>query len=400
MGQIVNTNAQFIAQKLREAGISCYHQTVVGDNEGRLLDALEFAASRSDIVITTGGLGPTADDLTKETIAKFCGVDCVLDEESLQCIKDRFSQMGRCMAQNNVKQAEMPQGCMILKNNNGTAPGAILEYNGTYFIMLPGPPFEMKGMFNDYVADFLRGKTGGGIFSKTLRIFGIGESDLEIKIANVMQNQTNPTVAMYAKIGEVTLRLAANAATQEEADKLIAPVEAEIRNTLGDMVYGEGEENSLHNVVVGMLRGRGLKLATAESCTGGLVAEKITEIPGASEVFDMGVVAYSNAQKEKLLGVPADTLAKFGAVSEEVALEMCKGAARLSGADIAVSVTGIAGPDGGSAEKPVGLVHIGICAGDFAECRRHTFTGSREIVRQRAAMNALDMVRKIIENLY
>ncbi|MCL2838679.1 MAG: competence/damage-inducible protein A [Oscillospiraceae bacterium] len=394
LGQIANTNAQFLSQKLSEVGVSSYFQTVVGDNPDRLKQALSIASGRADVVITTGGLGPTADDLTKQIIAEFCGLDCVLDEESLRLIEQRFARMGRCMAQNNVKQAEMPRGCIILKNNHGTAPGAILECNEKIYIMLPGPPFEMKGMFNEHVYDYLAKKTGEIIFSKTLRVFGIGESDLEEKLGEIM-NSENQTIAMYAKMGEVTLRLTTKAKDSDEAERLLEPLRLKVCDILGNMVYGEGENYSLQAAVVDLLKSRKLKVSFAESCTGGLVAAKLTAIAGASEVFDGGVVTYSNAQKEKLLDVPRETLEKFGAVSKEVAIAMATGVRKLAGADIGVGVTGIAGPDGGTEEKPVGLVYIGICGADGAtEHMELRLAGEREVIRERTAMYALDMVRK------
>jgi len=395
LGQIANTNAQFLSQKLSEVGVSSYFQTVVGDNPDRLKQALEIASNRADVVITTGGLGPTADDLTKQIIAEFCGLDCVLDEESLKLIEQRFARMGRCMAQNNVKQAEMPRGCIILKNNHGTAPGAILECSEKIYIMLPGPPFEMKGMFNEHVYDYLAKKTGEIIFSKTLRVFGIGESDLEERLGEIMQSEKQ-TIAMYAKMGEVTLRLTTKAKDADEAERLLEPLRTKVCDILGNMVYGEGENYSLQAAVVDLLKERGLKVSFAESCTGGLVAAKLTSVAGASEVFDGGVVTYSNEQKEKLLGVPREMLEKFGAVSKEVAMAMATGVRALASADIGVGITGIAGPDGGSEEKPVGLVYIGICSTDGAtEHMELRLAGEREVIRERTAMYALDMVLRV-----
>ena len=398
LGQIANTNAQFLAQKLSEVGVSCYFQTVVGDNPERLKTALAIASERSDIVITTGGLGPTSDDLTKEIVAEFCGLDCVLDEESLRLIEERFARMGKKhMAQNNVKQAEMPRDCIILRNNHGTAPGAIVERDSKIYILLPGPPFEMKSMFTESVRDYLAAKTGEVIYSRTLRVFGIGESDLEEKLGEVMKSE-NPTIAMYAKPGEVTLRLTTLAKDSTEAERLLEPLTAKVREILGDMVYGEGEDYSLAQAVVERLKPRGLKVSFAESCTGGLVAAKLTDIPGASEVFDGGIVTYSNEQKEKLLGVPSEMLEEFGAVSQEVAEAMARGVRERFGADIGVGITGVAGPSGGTADKPVGLVYIGICGVDEeVECRELRL-GERErkIIRERTAMYALDMVRRAI----
>ncbi len=394
LGQIVNTNARYLSRKLSELGFDVYYTTVVGDNPGRLKEALRIAAMRADAVITTGGLGPTGDDLTKETIADFCGVKCVMHEESRRRIEERFKKSGTYMAENNLKQAEMPEGCIILPNNNGTAPGAIIEDDNATFIMLPGPPNEMKAMFDESVLPYLKEKTDAVIFSRSLRVFGIGESAAEEKLKDLIGSQTNPTIAPYAKIGEVELRLTAKAESVEKAEKMLKPLEEKVRAILGDTVYGTGEDTTLQQVVVETLCQKGMHVSTAESCTGGMIAERITSVPGASECFDRGVVTYSNDEKQKLLGVSGDTLKKYGAVSEQTALEMCKGAKEFSGADVAISVTGIAGPGGGSEEKPVGLVYIGICADGVHRAYKFNFTGSRDVVRERTCLNALDLVRR------
>jgi len=406
LGQIANTNAQFLAQKLSEVGASCYFQTIVGDNPDRLKSALEIASKRADVIITTGGLGPTSDDLTKEIIAEFCDLDCVLDAESLRRIEERFTKMGKlCMAQNNVKQAEMPRGCIILQNNHGTAPGAIVEAakprskdGERVYIMLPGPPFEMKSMFNEHVHSYLAQRTGEVIYSKMLKIFGIGESDLEEKLGNIMKSK-NPTIAMYAKPGEVMLRLTTRAANAEQADAALEPLRAKVCAILGNMVYGEGENYSLAAAVVDLLKQRNLKVSFAESCTGGLAAAKLTAIAGAAEVFDGGVVTYSNQQKEKLLNVPPEMLESHGAVSRQVAIAMATGVRKLTKSDIGIGITGIAGPGGGTKEKPVGLVYIGICGVDGkTECTELRLAGEREAIRERTALHALNMVRQAVGN--
>jgi len=305
--------------------------------------------------------------------------------------------MNSPMADNNRKQAMMPEGCRILENDNGTAPGAAIEHNGKIFIMLPGPPFEMEPMFRDKAFPYLRGKTGGEVLeSKTLRVFGMGESMVEQTLAGVIKNQTNPTIAPYAKMGEVTLRLSAKAENREAAQKMLEPVEAEIRRILGDLVYGEGEDGSIEKTVVELLAAKGLKVTTAESCTGGMIAEKITSVPGASAVFGRGVVTYANSQKEEILGVSRETLEKYGAVSSQTALEMSRGALERSDADIAVATTGVAGPDGGSADKPVGLVYVSIYTKGTHIFKEYRLAGDRNTIRTRAAMYALDMVRRAI----
>lgn len=399
LGSIVNTNAQYLSRRLSELGFNVYYTTVVGDNPDRLKAALELAAGRADAVITTGGLGPTVDDLTKETIADYCGKKCVLDEESRQRIIDRFSKNHTEIPENNFKQAEMPEGCIILKNNNGTAPGAIIENENCTFIMLPGPPSEMKPMFDESVIPYLQKFSDGVIRSRSIRVFGLGESKVDEMLGDLMNKSHNPTVAPYAKIGQVELRITAKSDTVENAKAMLTPMEQKIRDVLGDRVYGTGIDNSLENVVVELLRENGLTAATAESCTGGMIAEKITRIPGSSECFGCGYVTYSNEQKMRLLGVKKETLDKYGAVSEQTALEMSRGARETSGADIAAAVTGIAGPGGGSEEKPVGLVYISICTKDTHKAFKYNFAGNREMVRERTSLYALDLIRRSVLGL-
>lgn len=394
LGQIVNSNAQYISQKISELGGNLFYQTVVGDNPQRLKKALEIASARADIIITTGGLGPTGDDLTKETVAEFCGRKCVPDEESWQRILDRLEGQGLPVPENNRKQAEMPEGCIILPNANGTAPGAVIEEGKKTYIILPGPPSEMAPMFREQVYPYLEKRSDCVIYSKTLRVFGIGESAAEEKLKFLMETQTNPTLAPYAKLGEVTLRLTAKAKEREEAEKMLEPLEKQVRDILGDVVYAEGEENSLQQTLVELLLEKGKKIAAAESCTGGMLAELITSVPGASGCLDCSMVTYSNEQKQKLLGVSAETLEKYGAVSEQTALEMSKGIRERSGADIGIGITGVAGPGGGTEEKPVGLVYVGICTEQIHRAFRYRFIGSRNAVRTRTCMNAMDLARR------
>ncbi len=396
LGQIVNTNAQEISRLLSELGFSVYYTTVVGDNPERLKEALAIAAERADGVITTGGLGPTGDDLTKETIAEYCGLPCVMHEESRKKLVDYFESRGLYMPQNNLKQAEMPEGCIVLANDNGTAPGAIVETEKNVFIMLPGPPREMRAMLWDKVKPYLQTKANCVIHSKSLRVFGKGESAIDEELHDLMQHSQNPTLAPYAKTGEVELRLTAKAKTVEEAKEMLKPLEKQVREVLGDCVYAEGEHANLQTTVVELLNQKGLTLATAESCTGGLISKKITEVPGSSACFHCGMVTYSNDQKERLLGVKNETLTAHGAVSEETALEMSRGAKENAGADIGVGVTGIAGPGGGSDEKPVGLVYISICTDSVHQAYRLNLTGNRDVIRERASLHVLDMIRRCI----
>lgn len=393
LGQIVNTNARDISQMLGELGMNVYYTTVVGDNPQRLKEALEIAANRADGIITTGGLGPTCDDLSKETIAEFCGVKCVPHEESRRRLEARFAKQNRYMPKNNLKQADMPEGCIVLDNDYGTAPGAVIESEKATIIMLPGPPFEMKKMLNEKVRPYLEKKADGVIRSKVLKVFGVGESAADEKLSELMQ-QSNPTIAPYAKTGEMELRLTAKAEEAEKAEEMILPLEEKVREILGDYIYAQGEDETLQSTVVKLLIEKGKKVSFAESCTGGLLSKKITEIPGSSACMDCGFVTYSNEQKTKLLDVKPETLEKYGAVSKETALEMCKGAKEKSGADIGIGITGIAGPGGGSEEKPVGLVYIGICTDDMWAAVRLKLAGGRGMVRERASLYALDLVRR------
>lgn len=395
MGQIANTNAQYISRKLAELGINVYFHTVVGDNSARLEETLKRALKRSDIVITTGGLGPTKDDLTKETIAKTMNRNLVLHEDILEEIKNYFARKKRQMAEINVKQAYMPENSIIIPNPNGTAPGCIIEEGEKTVIMLPGPPREMQPMFEETVFNYLKNKTGVILVSKMLKIFGIGESDLETRIMDLIEAQSNPTIAPYVSQGEITVRVTARCKDRNEAMNLIRPVVNEIKARLGDLVYSE-DGQSLEKVVFELLKEKGLVLATAESCTGGLLAGKITDIPGSSEVFQRGYVTYSNRAKVEDLGVSQDTLSKYGAVSRETALEMVNGLKQKTGASAGVSITGIAGPGGGTPEKPVGLVFIAAYVEDRVICRKFNFTGNRERIRNDACLNALDMIRRLI----
>ncbi|MGE4283824.1 MAG: competence/damage-inducible protein A [Clostridia bacterium] len=393
LGQILNTNAQYLSVELSQLGIDVFYQTVVGDNQKRLEEALQNALDRTDIVILTGGLGPTKDDLTKETVAQIMGLSLVPHQESLDRIKSFFHKMHRVMTNNNEKQALLPEGSIVLLNDNGTAPGCIIEKNGKTIVMLPGPPKEMQPMFKQSVYPYLRNKSPYIIHSHVLRIFGIGESALEEQLADIFESQSNPTIAPYAKQGEVTLRITAKCEDVENAEKLIQPVEDEIRSRLGITVYGV-EEESLEEVTCRLLMDKGVSVATAESCTGGLLSERFTSIPGISKCFHMGAITYSNDSKAELLGVSSHTLDRYGAVSSQTALEMADGIRKKSDADIGISVTGIAGPGGGSQEKPVGLVYIGISTPDKKWYKELHLTGNRERIRNMIVMNTLDIIRK------
>jgi nicotinamide-nucleotide amidase len=393
LGDIVNTNAQYIAKRLADLGISVYHQSVVGDNPERLLESYRLAFSRADLVITTGGLGPTKDDLTKEVAFDYFGKKSVVHEDSMKIIKGYFRNMNRPMVKSNLKQAYFPVDAVILPNNNGTAPGCIIEENGKIVALLPGPPREMKPMFEEAVVPYLEKFQQGILVSKVLRVIGVGESSAEEMIEDILDNQTNPTVAPYAKDGEMVFRITAKANTQEQGVKLIEPMETEIRSRLGNNIYGEGEI-TLENVLGEMLINKKLTIATAESCTGGMVAAKLINYPGISSVFMDGAVTYSNEAKINRLGVSIETLDKYGAVSSEVASEMAKGIAKSAGTNIGISTTGIAGPDGGSAEKPVGLVYVGLYMNGEVKTKMLKLSGDRQKIRERATMQLLDWVRR------
>lgn len=398
MGQIANTNAQYISNRLPQAGIGVYYHSVVGDNPKRLKDCLNIALDRSDIVIMTGGLGPTQDDLTKETVAELMGRKLVLHDESLDKIKAYFAKTKRTMTDNNIKQAYLPEGCIIIKNNNGTAPGCIIESEGKVVIMLPGPPSEMKPMFEETVMPYFQDKLDYKIDSRIIRIFGIGESAMEEKIIDLIEKQRNPTIAPYAKEGEVTLRITAQCEKQESADKLILPVVNEIKKRLGNFVYSI-EGNDMDIVVGELLLEKNVTLSLAESCTGGLIASRLTSIPGISQVFNRGIVSYSNEAKIENLGVKPETLSQYGAVSRQTAIEMASGVRKLANTDLGLSVTGIAGPGGGTDEKPVGLVYVALADKSTVYCKELRLWGSRERIRNSTALNAFDMIRRHVLGL-
>ena len=394
MGQILNTNSQYIANKLAELGISHYYDTTVGDNWDRLCSAIENALSRSDIVILTGGLGPTSDDITKEAAAHVMKRDLVLDGPSLEKIKAHFSDRGTVMPENNIKQAMLPDGCIILKNEVGTAPGCIIESNnGTTAILLPGPPREMNPMFELGVLPYLERLSDSILYTRVIRIFGMGESAVASMIKEVIDKQTNPTIAPYVKPGEVTLRVTAKCSEIDEGKALAEPVIEEICSIIGEAVYSTDDEG-LNEVCARMLIEKRLKLAVAESCTGGMLSSSLISVPGSSRWFIEGAVTYSNDSKLRRLGVKPESVAQFGAVSRVVAAQMAEGARLSSGADIGISTTGIAGPSGGSDNKPVGLAYVAIADIDGTYVRELRLNGSREHIRNVATLNALDLLRR------
>lgn len=393
LGDILNTNAQYIARRMADAGIFVYYQSVVGDNPERLKGAYKLAFSRADIVIATGGLGPTNDDLTKEVAAEYFGRKLVLHEPSLLKIEKYFETTKRIMTEANKKQAYFPEGCRILKNDNGTAPGCLIEDAGRILVLLPGPPREMVPMFENEVLPYLEKYQDGVLVSKVLRVSGLGESLMAEKIKDIMDAQTNPTIAPYAKEGEAILRITARSIDREGAYELIAPVEMKIRERLGENVYGV-DDDTIEGVVGKMLIDKKLTISTAESCTGGMLAGRIINYPGISSAFMEGAVTYSNESKMRALGVSKDTLSKYGAVSPETAGEMAEGIARIAGTDIGLSTTGIAGPDGGTPEKPVGLVYVGLYLKGKVKTIQLNLNGNRLNVRTLTVIRALDFLRR------
>lgn len=400
LGNIVNTNAAYLAEKCAALGLSCYHQDVVGDNEERLSETLKLALSRSDIVLLSGGLGPTQDDLTKEVAAKVCGKELYLHEPSKEAIRQFFAERKLEITENNWKQAMVPEGCIVVENPGGTAPGIIMAENGKHVVLMPGPPGELIPMFERSIMPYLAGLTNGVIYSQTVKICGVGESKAESMIEDLVDAQKNPTIATYAKTGEVHLRVTSTAPDEKEAKKLVKPVVKELKGRFGNHVYTTDNDVTLEKAVVDLLMANKLTACTVESCTGGMLSARLINVPGVSEVFKSGYVTYSNKSKRRLLGIKKNLLMKHGAVSEQIAREMAKTAAALARTDVSVSTTGIAGPDGGTPEKPVGLVYIGcnVCGKiTVKECHFH---GSREKIRESTVAAALSLMRECILQYY
>lgn len=398
LGNIANTDAQMISQALSMLGINVYYHTVVGDNPERLKAAVAIAKDRADIIITTGGLGPTFDDLTKQTLAEAFNKKLIRNEEEMAKLHAFFEKRGTPMTKNNEQQAYLPEDCTVLTNPWGTAPGCAFEAEGKVVIMLPGPPRECKPMMYERAMPYLKKFVDATIVSHEINIFGLGESAVEDKIKCIAENMENPTLAPYAKEGQVVLRVTGKAEDEEKADALTRPVIEKVREILGDVIYGV-DALSLENTVAKLLHEKGKTLATAESCTAGLLSKRITDIPGTSSVFLGGVVVYSNEAKENLLGVPSKLLEDFGAVSRECATTLSRNVAQLFSSDIGVGITGIAGPDGGSDEKPVGTVYVSVSADGRTWCKTIRPQRDRALNRNMATLTALDMVRRYLEGL-
>lgn len=399
LGNIVNSDAQMLSRKLAGLGLNVYYHTVVGDNPERLKKAVETAKGRADILITTGGLGPTCDDLTKQTLAEVFGKKLVLHQDIADELRAWFARRGQDMTENNLQQAQLPEGCTIFPNGCGTAPGCAFRAEGKHVLMLPGPPSECADMFEKQAVPYLTALGEGVIVSHTLKIFGMGESKMESLLREKMNAMTNPTLAPYAKEGECELRVTAKAEDAQGAEALIAPVVEGLRALLGDVVYGIDVPN-LETAVLKLLKEKNVSLGTAESCTGGLIAKRLTDVPGSSAVFRGGVVSYCNEVKAAALGVPEKLLTEYGAVSEPVAKAMAEGARKALDCDLALATTGVAGPGGDERGNPAGLVYIAIAAPDRTFVRTMTLSGaSRERVRTTAAHHALDLARRYLTGL-
>ncbi|RDY30567.1 competence/damage-inducible protein A [Lachnotalea glycerini] len=400
LGNTVNTNACFLAEKCAILGLSLYYQTSVGDNEQRLAETIQTAQKRSDVVILSGGLGPTQDDLTKEVVANVMGKTLIEDEHTKERINDYFTKSQITITENNWKQAFVPEGAIVVDNENGTAPGVIMEENGKTVILLPGPPNELIPMFMNDIYPYLNKLQPETIYSKMVKVCGVGESTAETMIKDLIDNQTNPTVAPYAKVGEVHIRVTARAKDEEEAKKMIKPVVKELKARFGKNVYSTDENETLEEAVIKLLEKNELKVTTAESCTGGMLAARLVNVPGVSEVFREGFVTYSNKAKRKILSVQKSTLKKYGAVSEKTAKEMAKGGVFATDTDVCVAITGIAGPDGGTEEKPVGLVYIACYIDDKVTVREFNFKGNRSKIREQSVVKALTLLRECILDVY
>lgn len=398
MGQIVNTDAQFIASHLAPLGYRVLYQVTVGDNPARLAGVVQSALARADVLLFTGGLGPTDDDLTKETVSQALGLEMAVVPEEEARLRAYFASRGKEMTPNNLKQARFPTGSTILPNPNGTAPGCIMEAGGKAAILMPGPPRELYPMFRDHVLPYLEKRSGVRLHSRELRIFGMGESELTYRLRDLIAAQTNPTIAPYVKTSEVTLRVTAQCQGDAEGERLVVPVIDAILARLGSIVYSTNGE-SLPALCVRLLLTQGATLAVAESCTGGMLASSIVDIPGCSACFVEGAVTYANGAKVRRLGVSEETLATDGAVSLACAQQMAEGLRAAAGVTYALATTGIAGPDGGTAQKPVGLVYVALAGPGRTEVRKLLLSGDRARIRTAATLHALDLLRRSLLGL-
>jgi nicotinamide-nucleotide amidase len=397
LGEITDTNATYISQQFAAIGVDLHYRHTVGDNLQRLVGVLRLAMGRSDVVLLCGGLGPTEDDVTREALAVATGRPLRRDERAVEDLKKFFAARGRTPSEANFKQCEAPEGATLLPNTCGTAPGVFLEHQGVWLFAVPGPPPEMREMMRLEVLPRLRDRVraeGGGILhTRVLRLCDIGESDVATALADIISQQTDPTIALYASPGEVRVRLATKDSDDAAAAARLNALANQIRERTGAHVYGE-DEDSMEVAVGKALLAAGATCAVAESCTGGLIASRITDVPGASRYFVAGIVAYDNRIKTSVLGVPPEVIEAHGAVSRECAVAMAEGVRKLSGADYAVATTGIAGPDGGTAEKPVGLVYVAVADAQGNDCVQQLWPSTREQFKQRVSQMALNLLRK------
>ncbi|WP_430882731.1 competence/damage-inducible protein A [Fusibacter sp. JL216-2] len=396
MGKVTNTNAVYLSSVLNELGVSVLYHITVGDNPRRLEEAVKSYFDEVDIIITTGGLGPTQDDLTKEIVSQAMGVEVGLDPDLVRDIEAYFESLGRKMTASNRKQAAKPAGAIVMKNTQGTAPGFILEKDGKTAVMMPGPPRELEAMTQTGLVPYLKSKHSEEITSKWIRVFGIGESTVETMIEDLVSGQTNPTLATYVKDGSVAIRVTANGTTEAENEALMEPVVKKIRDRFKDNIYSM-EDETLDACLAKILIENNIHFSLAESCTGGMIAASLVGQSGISKVFDRGYVTYSNEAKMEELGVSDQTLKAFGAVSSQTAEEMVRGLRSRLGSDLCISVTGIAGPGGGTADKPVGLVYIGLLYKGQVKVFKHQFHGDRKRIRRFSANYALDHARRMIK---
>lgn len=398
LGNIVNTNASYLAEQCAALGLSLYYQSVVGDNMDRVKSTIKTALKRSDIIILTGGLGPTKDDLTKEAVAETLNLELVEDAHTKELITKYFEKRKRVkISSNNWKQAMIPKGSIVVDNSNGTAPGLIISTkDNKKIILLPGPPNEMKVMFEKDIVKYLKGLSNEIIYSVTVKICGMGESLVETNISDLIKEQTNPTIAPYAKTDEVHLRITAKAENEKTAVKMIKPIVNELKKRFGDYIYTTDDNENLESCVVKMLKERDYTFTAVESCTGGLFAARMVNVPGVSDVFKQSYVTYSNKSKHRLVGVQKLSLKNYGAVSEKVAKEMAKGGAAAAKANACVAITGIVGPGGATDDKPVGLVYVACYLDGKTEVMEYRFTGTREKNREASVAKALNLLRKMI----
>ena len=394
LGNIVNTNAAYLSERLASLGISVFFETTVGDNPERLENVIRQGLERSDILILSGGLGPTKDDLTKEIATKACGQELVEDEEALRRLKEYFARSHRNMTENNLKQALVPEDCTVLYNENGTAPGMVIHAKeGKKVVLLPGPPNELLPMFHDQVEPIIKELSSEVLYSDVVKIDCMGESRVAAEIEDLIEKQTNPTVAPYAKLGEVHLRVTAKAVSEDEAKKLVTPITEELYRRFGHKIFTTKEDETLEDVVVDMLSKHHYTIAAAESCTAGMFTARLVNVAGASDVLNESFITYANEAKMKYLGVKEETLNTVGAVSEDTARQMAEGVARQAGSNVGVGITGLAGPGGETPEKKAGLVYIGVSVNGKTKVNKYQLNGNRQKVRETAVCRALTMVR-------